>query len=166
MKHTRLLIAITFLLSATLCFAGDKDDLISLKKKQWITVTPVSTVVIGASKSADVKLHFRVNDGFHINSHLPKNEALIPTSLRIVSAESLNVGNVKYPLGTSLSLPFDPDSKLDVYSGDVVLQIPITAKNAKPGDYVVKAEIQYQACNDRSCFPPRTLAVEWIVTVK
>jgi len=166
MKRIHMLTAIPLLLITALCFAGDKEDLLSLKKKQWITVLPVTAVTLVAGKSVEVKLHLRVNDGFHINSHLPKNEALIPTSLRIISSENLNVGNVKYPAGKSLALPFDPDSKLDVYSGDVVLQIPITVKNTKLGDYLVKAEIQYQACNDHSCFPPRTLPVEWTVTVK
>jgi len=166
MKRINLLAAIVLFFSATICFAGDKDDLLSMKKQQWITVEPVGTVVIGNGKHADIKLHFRINDGFHINSHIPKNEALIPTSLRIISSKNLKVGNVKYPVGKAFALPFDPDEKLDVYSGDVVLNIPITAKSAKPGDYRVTAEIQYQACNDRSCFPPRTLRVEWTVTVK
>ena len=38
-------------------------------------------VTVDAGKPAVVKLHFRVAEGMHINSHVPKDEFLIPTTL-------------------------------------------------------------------------------------
>ena len=38
---------------------------------------------IGAGRPAVLALHFRIDDGFHVNSHTPKSEFLIPTALTL-----------------------------------------------------------------------------------
>jgi hypothetical protein len=40
------------------------------------------------------------------------------------------------------------------------------AKGIAPGNYTLKAELRYQACNDNSCFPPKTVPMDVAVNVK
>ena len=72
---------------------------------------------VKAGKRSVIELHFRVVDGFHVNSHTPKSELLIPTQITLQPATGVKAEPVEYPAGTSYSFSFDPTEKLDVYSG-------------------------------------------------
>jgi DsbC/DsbD-like thiol-disulfide interchange protein len=138
-----------------------------LAKKAWITVSPVAPVTLARGKATTAELRFRVNPGYHVNSNKPSAEFLIPTEVSMQPAKELTIGKVNYPAGQDLTLPFDPKAKLSVYSGDVAFNIPIlAAKTTKPGTYVLRGELKYQACNDTSCFPPREAPIEISVTVR
>ena len=39
-------------------------------------------------------------------------------------------------------------------------------KEAPSGELVIKGEFRYQACNDRLCFPPETIPLEWKLIVE
>src|SRR5258708_6037105 len=41
---------------------------------------------VPAGKRSVLELHFRVVDGFHVNSHTPKSELLIPTQITLQPA--------------------------------------------------------------------------------
>jgi DsbC/DsbD-like thiol-disulfide interchange protein len=162
------IIGMVFLLFA---FAGINlladDDLSRPRQKQFVTVDQVPTVTLIAGKPGKVEIRFRVNSGYHINSNKPKSELLIPTTIQFAPAEKINVGKVAYPAGEEFALTFSPKEKLDVYTGDVLVSAPVTAaKGVAPGNYTLKAELRYQACNDNSCFPPKTVPVEVAVNVK
>ena len=69
---------------------------------------------VAAGKRSVLELHFRVIDGFHVNSHTPKSELLIPTQITLQPATGVKAEAVQYPAGTSYSFSFDPTEKLDV----------------------------------------------------
>lgn len=118
---------------------------------------------IGANKPAVVTLHFRVDPGFHINSHTPKSELLIPTKIAVEDMDAATVSAVDFPVGTPYSFAFDPKEKLDVYTGEFTLTAHI---KARPGAYTLKAALHYQACDQAACYPPRLLQVEQAFTAK
>ncbi len=112
---------------------------------------------IAANRPAIIPLHFRIDPGFHINSHMPKSDMLIPTKILVEDLSGAEVSDISFPVGTPYSFAFEPKTKLDVYTGDVTL----TAKvRAKPGTYTLKAALHYQACDQAACYPPKTLPVE------
>jgi hypothetical protein len=113
-------------------------------------------VTVPAGKSTTVALHFRVAPGLHINSHNPKDEFLIPTTFSIPDGAGVKLDAAVYPPGVEMTLPLDPKTKLSVYTGDFTLQARITAA---PGDHLVEAKLRYQACDNRACMPPKTIAV-------
>ena len=41
--------------------------------------------MVAAGKRSVLELHFRVVDGFHVNSHTPKSELLIPTQIDVAA---------------------------------------------------------------------------------
>ena len=83
---------------------------------------------VSAGKRSVLELHFRVVDGFHVNSHTPKSELLIPTRIELQPAAGVKADAIEYPAGTSYSFSFDPTEKLDVYSGDFTVKLPVVAE--------------------------------------
>ena len=118
---------------------------------------------IAAGRQATLPLHFRVDPGFHINSHTPKSEMLIPTKILVEDLTGAEVSDVSFPAGQPYSFAFEPRTKLDVYTGDVTLTAHV---KAKPGSYTLKGALHYQACDQAACYPPKTLAIEQPFTAK
>jgi DsbC/DsbD-like thiol-disulfide interchange protein len=159
------LVTLTLLFAAAVCAA--QSDAPRPRGKSYVTTDVVPTLAIQAGQTAQAELRFRVNPGYHVNSHTPGSELLIPTTLEFKPLEKIKAGKIAYPPGQQLALQFSPKDKLDVYSGDIVTHVPvIVAKDAAIGQYSLKGELQYQACNDNSCFPPKSLPVEITVVVK
>jgi len=111
-------------------------------------------ITLKAGKATTVALHFRIAPGLHINSHNPSEEELIPTTLSIPVDSGVRFESAIYPPGTVFSLPLDPKTKLNVYTGEFTIQARIVAT---AGNHLVEARLRYQACDDNSCMPPRTI---------
>ena len=132
----------------------------------WVTPLPVSKVSVSAGKTARVQLRFKVADGYHINSNQPGSELLIPTKLQLDPPTDIGIGSITYPKGQDLTLALAPGEKLNVYTGEFALAARVSAtSSAMPGKYKVHGQLKYQACNDRSCFPPKLAPVEFEVQV-
>lgn len=131
-----------------------------------VSFAPVSLVTAQRAKETMVDLDFRVGSGFHINSHTPKSEFLIPTNLKMDLPTDIILGKIEYPAGKDLSFPFSPDEKLNVYSGDFAIRVAVHPLHAvQPGKYVMHGVLRYQACDNAQCFPPKTLPVSFDVKV-
>jgi len=113
-------------------------------------------VTIAAAKSSPVTLHFRIAEGMHINSHTPSDEYLIPTVFSIPDGDGVKLEAATYPTGANITLPSDPKTKLNVYSGEFIIQAKIVAP---AGNHLVQGKLRYQACNDTQCLPPKTITV-------
>ena len=61
-------------------------------------------VEVEAGKSQVVELRFRVDQGFHINSHVPKDELLIPTVLKLDASKGVKVADEEYQKGSPFRL--------------------------------------------------------------
>ena len=123
--------------------------------KQHVTVGPIDVVTITPGKTSFVEMPFRVDKGFHINSNKPNSELLIPTVVKMSPPTDIGIGLMAYPDGKEMSFPFAPTEKLSVYTGDFMVSGRVSAaKTMPPGTYRVRAALQYQACDDRACYPP------------
>jgi hypothetical protein len=160
----RLLVAASLLavLVSSRMPAQDFGSPSGAKPKAYI-VYAAENQTVPAGKSAVVELHFHVLDGFHVNSHTPKSEFQIPTNLKLDPASGVKAGAIEYPAGTAYSFSFDPNEKLDVYSGPFTVQLPVIAT---PGEHRLSGTLRYQACDHAACYPPKTLPVEVLFTAK
>jgi hypothetical protein len=113
-------------------------------------------VTLAAGKPGTVDLHFRINEGLHINSHTPRQKSLIKTELIEAEPEGVTIAAVDFPPGTDYAFEADPSTKLSVYSGEFVLRMHLKAGR---GDHLVSGALRYQACDNHTCFPPRNLPV-------
>jgi DsbC/DsbD-like thiol-disulfide interchange protein len=134
--------------------------------KDFVAPLNAPHATVKAGQPAKVELKFRVLDGFHVNSNVPHSSYLIPTQLTLSAPTGIIVGKITYPAGTDMVLPFAPDEKLNVYSGDFTIVAGLSAaRAAAPGQQKIQGELSYQACNDRACYPPKKLPVTIDVTV-
>jgi cytochrome c biogenesis protein CcdA len=98
-----------------------------------------------------------VKAGWHVNSHTPKEDFLIPTEIRIKPVTGLAFSPVKYPKHKETKFSFS-DQPLAVYEGRTVFLVPGTVDaKAAPGPRTLTAVISYQPCNDNQCLPPAEL---------
>jgi hypothetical protein len=115
------------------------------------------SVVLSAEKTQTVELRFRVADGFHINSHTPKDELLIPTELKLDSHDGVIVLGEQYPKGSAFRLAVGNGETLDVYQGEFRVAVQLTAAQ---GASLLTGSLRYQACDSAACFPPKSLPVK------
>ncbi|HEV2135206.1 MAG TPA: protein-disulfide reductase DsbD domain-containing protein [Terracidiphilus sp.] len=120
-------------------------------------------VHLPAGKASEVALHFRIVEGMHINSHTPHDDFLIPTTFSIPTGAGVRLDSAKYPAGNDISLPSAPNMKLNVYSGEFVVQ---THMVATPGNHLIKGTLHFQACNMSQCLPPQTITAAIDVVAK
>jgi len=131
-----------------------------------VTAAPISKVTVHPGGKAKVEMLFQVKPGFHINSHQPSSDLYIPTNIILDVPTDISVAGMNYPKGEMLSFPFDPDTKLSVYTGDItVTGLVMAAKSTPRGTYRVHGNFRYQACDNRSCYPPTTVPIFFDVTV-
>jgi hypothetical protein len=126
----------------------------AVHKEHVQLVSDAVQVLAGAPQI--VELRFQVDDGFHINSHTPKDDLLIPTELRVDAAGGLKVLEEQYPKGSVFRLLLGSGETLDVYQGEFRVSVRMVVPK---GASTLMGELRYQACDNASCFPPRTLRV-------
>lgn len=101
-----------------------------------------------------------IEHGWHVNSHKPSFDYLIPTVLDLELPQGWPQETVQYPQAKMKTFSFVPQP-LAVYDGDVVIQAAFQLpKGVARGTYPIQATLRYQACNDSQCLPPVTSKAE------
>ena len=141
---------------------GQNLDEAPVKAKQYVAYAAEAQTV-AAGKRAVLQLRFQVLPGFHVNSHVPKGDLLIPTVVELSDVSGVKLGKAEYPAGIAFSFPIDPTEKLDVYEGGFTVSVPVTAAT---GEHELHGSLKYQACNKAACYPPRSLPVDVLFLAK
>jgi Disulphide bond corrector protein DsbC len=126
------------------------------KTPQTVRFEGPDQIDVAARKLQVVELRFRIQDGFHINSHTPHEKNLIPTQLLVVDGDGVNVSAVDFPPGTDTSFAFAPNEKVSVYTGTMTLRAHVTVAH---GGHLLQGALRYQACDANACMPPRKIPV-------
>lgn len=159
------------ILAGTIAFAGGVAvGLTQLKLERptvFVTVQESAAIKVRPGARAVAPLRFRIADGFHVNSNQPDSDLLIPTSLKLTPPPGFLIGKMVYPKGKPFALEFAPAEKLSVYSGEILIKVPVTvSRKMKKGSYEITGELSYQACDNHSCYPPKTAVVKVPVEVR
>ena len=134
----------------------------SPQSKQWVRMVSSPRLAVEAGKRK-VTVSFVIQDGLHINSHTPHSPFLIPTTLTLQADGGVHIAKIEYPQGTDYHFQFSPKDALSVYTGQFSLLVPLRARS---GNYTLRGQLHYQACNDRTCNPPKTLPVTLHLTAR
>lgn len=113
---------------------------------------------VDAARAQEIELRFRVGPNLHINSHTPKDELLLPTTLKLERPVL-----IAYPAGHPFRLAVGDGETLDVYQGEFRIAVRLTVP---AGETKLDGSLRYQACDTASCLPPQTLPVHLVVLGK
>ncbi len=126
----------------------------------------VSLSSVPRGKEFQVAVVTEIAHGYHMNSHHPTDQYLIPTTLTPKLPTGFELLDTLYPPGRVEKFSFSPDKGLDVYSGSVTLKLRLVAHNDAPiGAVTFPVTLRYQACNDTTCLPPVKVPVDIRVDV-
>ncbi len=133
-----------------------------LKVTSWAS----DATVRGGNRFALV-LDIDLNQKMHV--YAPSVEGYIPIDWRMDGAEGLTNYDVEYPESHMLHLPAI-DETVPVYEGSVRLVRDVMIGQAdqlggllQDGKLTIKGSLRYQACDDRMCYLPTTVPLEWTV---
>jgi len=164
MKFLYSLVLLTAVMAGGVFASGQESP--APQGRTFVTALPVNPVAVSPGRRTPVEFTFRVESGYHINSSQPLVEELIPTQLHFSLPGEMAVGKIQYPAGELMDFPFDPKTKLSVYSGDFVVHGLIVAPTAAAlGTYTVHGELRYQACDNNACYPPKKLPFTFDVKI-
>lgn len=99
-------------------------------------------------------------------------EEFIQVSWKLTPSPAWKAAEPQWPPAEKTVL-FGYDEKVPNYTGNINVSRELTLaaqaallKEAPSGELVIKGEFRYQACNDRLCFPPETIPLEWKLIVE
>ncbi|HWQ54859.1 MAG TPA: protein-disulfide reductase DsbD domain-containing protein [Bryobacteraceae bacterium] len=123
-----------------------------------LTVAPPEKVVAKRGATAQSRVTVLLGAGYHVNSNTPSEDYLIPLRLTWTPG-ALVASEVTYPKPVMEKYSFSP-KPISVFTGkfDVTTVFKV-APGASPGPGVMAGKLRYQACNDKACFPPKTVEV-------
>jgi thioredoxin:protein disulfide reductase len=106
-----------------------------------------------------------IEDGWHINSHTPLDDSLIPTTVTLSEHPDFDVVATRYPTGTLYRFSFS-DEPLDVHEGTVFVYVEVqTSDTVQLGEHVLTGTLRVQACDDSVCLAPSDVPVTLTVPV-
>jgi thioredoxin:protein disulfide reductase len=115
--------------------------------------------------SARGTIAMSIPGGLHVNSNRPSGEYYIPTRVS-VSGVGLKFGAVSYPRGTNRKFEFS-ENTINVYEGRVTFSFNVTVPaNFKGNTIKVRAVVNYQACTNEVCYPPKSKEITLTANVK
>jgi len=151
---TFLVLVFSFALAAAAAWARAPEQVVKAKVTMASLVARPDTVVKAA-------VMVEILPGYHINDHHPTLDYLIPTEIKLEPSKPVTAKDITYPKGEPKKFAFS-DAPLSVYEGtvrvDVALQLE---RKTLPGNYEVKGQLAYQACNDHACLPPASVPLSF-----
>ncbi len=104
-----------------------------------------------------IALELTIQPPYHINSHKPAEDFLIPTEVTFEPVPGITFGELKYPQGISKQFSFS-EVPLNVYEGTVYIYGSVTIAPDYPGKEVaLRGTVEFQACDDHTCLAPEEM---------
>lgn len=138
---------------------------LSAQTSALLSVAPPNKVAARRGGVAEARLSVSLQPGYHVNSNRPSEDYLIPLRLTWTSGP-LESTDISFPKPSMEKYAFSP-TPLSVYTGNfqIVNKFKVPA-NAAAGMAVQTGKLRYQACNNKACFPPKTLEIKLPVEIR
>jgi thiol:disulfide interchange protein DsbD len=126
------------------------------------TLTPlIERDGVAGGQTVRTALQVALPEGFHVQSDQPRDPNLIPTKLTIDPPAGVTITEIVYPTAVDLK-QLGIDQPLAVFERVFPIGVELTLARSVAGkEIVVPARLEYQACNDTTCFKPTTADAEW-----
>ena len=115
--------------------------------------------------TARIAARVAIEDHWHVNSHTPTYDWLIPTELAYELPAGASEPRLTYPPHRMQKFEFT-EEPIAVYDGTVriLAELELPA-DLGPGPVAVAGALRYQACDDKQCLPPVTTRATVELTV-
>lgn len=112
-----------------------------------------------AGSEVKVQLIAEIESGWHINSHKPNDEFLIPTTIKSGN-KSFPISKINFPKPIERELSVS-DKPVSVFEEETKFDLTFKIDKAtKTGKFTIPVQFGYQGCNDQTCMPPSTAAID------
>ena len=127
-----------------------KDELV--KGRAYLSVDKLP-----AGGTCRIVILLDVKEAWHINANPPSPDHLIPTKVSFKSKNGIKLTDPVYPKGNGLKLAGE-EVEASVYEGEVTIRGTLTIPEGAGGQIDdMEITINYQACNETVCLPPKTI---------
>ena len=109
------------------------------------------------ANNVSIKTTLTIDSPWHINSHEPNTNFLIPTTISFEECPQIDIKNIKYPEPITKKLKTF-SKELSLYTGIVTITAEGFVKEVTNPSCILT--INYQACNDISCLKPQTKHID------
>jgi len=123
---------------------------------------PADLAVTPGSKAM---LFISVTPNPNIHVYAPGAKDYIPITVKLEPQANVRFGKLSYPKSEMMTFA---DEKVPVFQKPFRLTQEVTVLGSlKSGAAVpVKGTVEYQACDDKVCYPPESVPVSWSLTVR
>ncbi|HVH26982.1 MAG TPA: cytochrome c biogenesis protein CcdA [Vicinamibacterales bacterium] len=110
-------------------------------------------------------LQVTLPEGFHVQSNRPRDPSLIPTELTFAAPDGVTIEEIVFPSPVDLK-QIGLDQPLAVFERVFTVGVQFDIDSTIPtGSIEVPGRLRYQACNETTCFAPRTAETSWRLLV-
>jgi Thiol:disulfide interchange protein DsbD, N-terminal len=128
-----------------------------------LTVTTSTSAAVTRGGKLTLLVDVTPKPKMHVYS--PGQEGYIAIALMLDADPAVVTGKAKYPAGEKYVMPALNETML-VYATPFRIAQDVTLKPGAAGTKTIKGTLRYQACDDQICYLPKTVPVEWSVSVK
>ena len=138
---------------------------LSAQMSPKLTIEPIATVKAKKGSTAVITLKASLPAGYHANSNKPTESYLIPLTVKWTAGPLLS-DTVTYPKGTMEKYSFS-EKPLSVVTGEfnVTTMFKVPA-DAPAGPAAETGTLRYQACDNKACYPPKTVPLNVTVNIE
>jgi thiol:disulfide interchange protein DsbD len=115
-----------------------------------LLVVSASIAPGSAAGRGTLRIDARLEPGWHVNSHHPSEDYLIPTTVKLDPVSGVRYGEPRYPEGKKEKFSFS-ETPLSVYTGQFVIEVPAEWTGTAAA---LTGSVDFQACNDTQCLAP------------
>jgi len=128
-------------------------------------LAPLVEPTASAGSRVRAAVQVRVPQGFHLQSNAPRDPSLIPTTLVADVPEGVRAVEVVFPPTTDFQVAgiVEPLAVFEhEFTIGMLFELDATVR---PGTLVIPGRLRYQACDDKACFAPTTVDLQWALAV-
>ena len=120
---------------------------------------------LGVRAGERVSLFVDVTPNPNIHVYAPGSKDYIPITVKVEAQPSIKVGKITYPKSEMMTFA---DERVPVFQKPFRLTQELAINGSvKPGATLpITGTVNYQACDDKVCYPPETAPVAWTLTVR
>lgn len=104
-----------------------------------------------------------INSKYHIQSWKPKDENFIKTEITS-EGNAYKISGIVYPPDKAYKL--ESNEEINVYGDETLIGVILTPDKNSSGLNEMKLRLNYQACDDKVCFPPKMVDISLKIDVK